>query len=172
MIDASLRATVLDSLQQLNREFGISIVYITHDLTTAYQISDNIIVLYRGSVAEVGDVGLVVRQPQHPYTRLLVGSIPLPDPKRRWTAEAAAALTVKGSGGARCKFVDRCPSASQVCVQGVPSLYQTADHRAAACFLYQGSPVLKAEEMDRIFIGSAAQRNGGRSGASGGAATA
>ena len=52
MVDASLRATILASLQRLNRELGISVVYITHDLTTAYQICDNIIVLYRGSVAE------------------------------------------------------------------------------------------------------------------------
>src|SRR5207253_11524585 len=60
------------------------IVYIRHDLTTAFQISDNIIVLYRGSVAEAGDVDLVVRQPRHPYTQLLIKSVPAPDPERRW----------------------------------------------------------------------------------------
>ena len=69
MIDASLRATVLGSLQRFKEEFGISIVYITHDLTTAYQIGDNIIVLYRGDVAEAGSVDAVVRNPSHPYTR-------------------------------------------------------------------------------------------------------
>ena len=61
MIDASLRATVLDDLRQLRDEFGISLVYITHDLTTAYQICDDIIVLYRGYVAEAGDVAQVVQ---------------------------------------------------------------------------------------------------------------
>ncbi len=76
MVDASLRATILDSLSELNRDYGISIIYITHDLTTAYQISDNIIVLYRGSVAEAGSVELAVKDPCHPYTQLLVGSIP------------------------------------------------------------------------------------------------
>src|SRR5215212_7266300 len=80
MVDASLRATILGSLRALNEEFGISLLYITHDLTTAYQISRNIVVLYRGGVAEVGDVEHVVKDPQHPYTRLLVGSIPLADP--------------------------------------------------------------------------------------------
>src|SRR5262249_30264572 len=80
MVDASLRATILGSLRKLTREFGISLVYITHDLTTAYQISQNIIVLYGGSVAEAGAVEQVVRAPMHPYTRLLVGSIPLPNP--------------------------------------------------------------------------------------------
>jgi peptide/nickel transport system ATP-binding protein len=63
MVDASLRATILASLAAMNRDRGISIVYITHDLATAYQISDTIVVLYRGSVAEVGDVELVVKRP-------------------------------------------------------------------------------------------------------------
>src|SRR6059058_177217 len=75
MVDASLRATILESLRKLHADFGISFLYITHDLTTAYQVSENIVVLYRGTVAEAGEVGLVVRDPQHPYTRLLVGSI-------------------------------------------------------------------------------------------------
>jgi ABC-type oligopeptide transport system ATPase subunit len=86
MVDASLRATILDSLRQLNRDYGMSIVYITHDLTTAFQISDNIIVLYRGSVAEAGDVDLVVQQPRHPYTQLLIQSVPEPDPNHPWGA--------------------------------------------------------------------------------------
>jgi peptide/nickel transport system ATP-binding protein len=86
MVDASLRATILDSLRQLNRDYGMSIVYITHDLTTAYQISDSIIVLYRGEVAEAGDVDLVVGQPRHPYTQLLISSVPEPDPAHPWGA--------------------------------------------------------------------------------------
>ncbi len=84
MVDASLRATILESLRQLHREFGISLLYITHDLTTAYQISENIIVLYRGEVAEAGDVELVVKEPQHPYTQLLIQSIPKADPDHPW----------------------------------------------------------------------------------------
>ena len=84
MVDASLRATILESLRQLHRDFGISLLYITHDLTTAYQISQNIIVLYRGAVAEAGDVDAVVKQPRHPYTQLLIQSIPQPDPSHRW----------------------------------------------------------------------------------------
>ena len=68
MVDASLRATILENLRQLNTEFGISIIYITHDLTTAYEISERIVVLYRGVVAEEGDVVPVVQEPEHPYT--------------------------------------------------------------------------------------------------------
>jgi ABC-type oligopeptide transport system ATPase subunit len=84
MIDASLRATVLGNLLQLKRQFGISLVYITHDLTTAYQISDRIIVLYQGDVVEAGDPEQIVRSPQHAYTQLLIRSIPEPDPDQPW----------------------------------------------------------------------------------------
>jgi peptide/nickel transport system ATP-binding protein len=84
MIDASLRATVLGNLLQLKRQFGISLIYITHDLTTAYQISDRIIVMHHGRVVEEGDPEQIVNRPQHPYTRLLIASIPEPDPERAW----------------------------------------------------------------------------------------
>ncbi len=112
MIDASLRATVLGSLQRLKEEFGISILYITHDLTTAFQIGDNIIVLYRGSVTEAGGVEEVVQQPSHPYTQLLVGSIPNPDPDHPWAAEDDAAFAGQKRGEVqRASSSDRCPVA-------------------------------------------------------------
>ncbi len=100
MVDASLRATILDSLGQLNREYGMSIVYITHDLTTAFQISDNIIVLYRGSVAEAGSVDLVVRQPRHPYTQLLIQSVPQPNPEHAWGSVQIHASEAEIANGA------------------------------------------------------------------------
>ena len=157
MIDASLRATVLDNLRQLNEEFGISIVYITHDLTTAYQISHNLIVLYGGSVMEAGDVQLVVGQPQHPYTKLLIGSIPLPDPNRRWSGEApASALGKQAADGRGCKFADRCPHAFSLCLEKAPPLFQTDQHRAAACYLYQDHSSIRSEEMDKVFVQRAA----------------
>ena len=151
MIDASLRATVLGSLQRLKEEFGISIIYITHDLTTAYQIGDNIIVLYRGGVAEAGRVDLVVRQPNHPYTRLLVNSIPVPNPDHPWPAEAGPALANQKRGHTFCRFAERCPAAMSKCYQTAPPLFQTEPQRVAACFLYEGTPVVKTEEMDRVF---------------------
>lgn len=90
MVDASLRVTVLGNLLQLKRDYGISLIYITHDLATAYQISDRIIVLHRGEVVESGDPEQVVKHPEHPYTKLLISSIPLPDPARPWGSEAPA----------------------------------------------------------------------------------
>ncbi|MGH2562830.1 MAG: ABC transporter ATP-binding protein [Thermomicrobiales bacterium] len=84
MVDASLRVTVLANLLQLKQQFGISLIYITHDLATAYQISDRIIVLHGGSVVEAGDPEQVIKHPEHPYTKLLIDSIPQPDPDRPW----------------------------------------------------------------------------------------
>jgi oligopeptide/dipeptide ABC transporter ATP-binding protein len=170
MIDASLRATVLENLRQLNEEFGIFIIYITHDLTTAYQISDNIIVLYQGSVAEAGDVELVVKQPQHPYTQLLIGSIPLPDPDRQWGEEIPAPAGGQEAGnGTGCKFAARCPHAFAPCLEEAPPLFRTSPHRAAACYLYQEHAPMRREEMDQVFVRkSGAPRMGaGQSSASG-----
>ena len=88
MIDASLRVTVLGNLLQLKRQFGISLIYNTHDLTTAYQISDRIMVMYRGNMVEQGDPDQIVAHPRHPYTRLLINSIPEPDPDHAWADDA------------------------------------------------------------------------------------
>lgn len=124
MVDASLRATILGSLRQLNHERGISIIYITHDLATAYQVADNIIVLYRASVAEAGGVERVVKAPQHPYTRLLIASIPQVSTDRGWLSEQEAKQrTVVGNAG--CKFLARCPVAMPICHQSVPPLFRT-----------------------------------------------
>ncbi len=84
MLDASLRFNILETLKSLHDEFGMSILYITHDLTTAYEVAENIIVLYRGRVAEIGEVETIIHHPEHPYTQLLISSIPSPDPDNRW----------------------------------------------------------------------------------------
>ena len=152
MVDASLRATILESLMKLKREMGISLLYITHDLTTAYQISDNIYILYRGSVAEVGSVEQVIKDPQHPYTRLLVSSIPLPDPDHHWGGEGelerkAAATKSAGKALTGCKFANRCPFVMSECHTKQPPLYRTNDDRAVACYLYKESPVVTGSEM-------------------------
>jgi oligopeptide/dipeptide ABC transporter ATP-binding protein len=153
MVDASLRATILDSLRKLTRELNVSVVYITHDLTTAYQISENIIVLYRGSVAEAGEVGLVVKQPKHPYTQLLVSSIPRPDPDHTWEMEQGASeVGRQADTSVACRFADRCPFAMAICLEKPPPLFQTDQHRAAACYLYQEAPVLATEQMDAVFV--------------------
>ena len=157
MIDASLRATVIESLRDLNRRFGISLIYITHDLTTAYQVSENIVVLYRGAVAEAGDVEHVVKEPEHPYTRLLIGSIPQPDPKHPWGTKDKVPRAA-GSGGVGrlgCHFADRCPHVMTICREKAPPLFQTAPHRATACYLYSDAPVAASGKLNEIFVAPA-----------------
>ncbi len=84
MVDASLRSSILDAMLRLKREFGISFLYITHDLSTAAEVSDEIVVLHRGRAVERGPIRRVIEAPQDPYTRLLIASIPVPDPAVRW----------------------------------------------------------------------------------------
>ena len=152
MVDASLRATILDNLKSLAREYGVSILYITHDLVTAYQISDNILVLYRGSIAEAGHAAPVVQHPEHPYTQLLMQSIPLPDPDRSWPrAQKASEVGEGASNAAGCKFARRCPMAMAICLERHPPLFQTGRERATACYLYQDSPELTAPSIDAVF---------------------
>jgi oligopeptide/dipeptide ABC transporter ATP-binding protein len=153
MVDASLRATILDSLRSLTRDFGVSLIYITHDLITAYQISDNIVVLYRGSVAEAGGAEPIVQSPEHPYTRLLIGSIPQPDPDRSWVPEQdPSAVGRRANPAAGCKFANRCPHAMEMCLERHPSLYQTDGQRVAACYLYREAPVLADAHLDGVFV--------------------
>ena len=143
MVDASLRATILESLRKLNREFGISIIYITHDLTTAYHVGHDIVILYRGSIAEAGDVAQVIKNPQHPYTQLLVNSIPWPDLNRKW--QETATVVAKEATNYQtltqgCKFADRCPQVMPVCRERPPQPVQIEPGHTAACHLYEPTP--------------------------------
>jgi peptide/nickel transport system ATP-binding protein len=138
MLDASLRAMVLDIMMKLKQDFGISILYITHDLSTAYQISDNLCILYQGSVAERGKATAVIETPRHPYTQLLVESIPVPNPRFKW--QGRVDLPPEQELGtavlAGCKFADRCPHVMAACHQAPPSLVQVAEGQLASCYLY------------------------------------
>lgn len=154
MIDASLRATILESLSLLNREVGIPIMYITHDLTTAYQITDNIVVLYQGSVTEAGDVDLIIKTPQHPYTRMLIGSIPFPDPDSTWGGQELSARVSEASDRTHpgCKYADRCPLVMPICRDSPPPLFRTDEHRAVACYLLRESgAVLEGADVAKVF---------------------
>ena len=138
MVDASLRATILETLRNLQRDHGVSIIYITHDLTTAYHIAKSIIVLYRGSVMEAGGVDTVIKQPQHPYTRLLVDSIPWPNLDQRWGAHQIKAREA-GASTAGCPFLPRCPAAMEICTTQ-PPFFEIDEHHTASCYLYAEQP--------------------------------
>ena len=154
MVDASLRATILESLRTLNRDLGISILYVTHDLTTAYQICENIIVMYRGAVVEAGAVEQVIKEPKHPYTQLLVESIPQMSTVRNWEREEEEA-TMRSVDEAResqgCKFADRCPAVMEKCWHEQPPLYQVDEKRVARCFLHEDAPRLDNSDIATTF---------------------
>ena len=138
MIDVSLRAIILDILVSLKKEFGISFLYITHDLSTALQISDEILIMYKGSIVESGEVATVIQNPKHPYTQLLVQSIPIPDPQQKWTGtlELTSKMDEDEKTNSGCKFYDRCPAAFALCKTAQPALFNLDRDHKAACYLY------------------------------------
>jgi len=151
MVDASLRANILETLQTLHDDYGVSIIYITHDLTTAYHIAKSIMVLYRGTVMEAGDVDQIIKNPQHPYTRLLIDSIPWPDLSRRWgETEIKANEADLFDIGAGCKFYARCPYAMEKC-KTLPPLYRLNNQQAASCYLYDQQPQIEWERLSELF---------------------
>lgn len=148
MVDASLRASILETLRNLQREYGVSIIYITHDLTTAYHIARSIIVLYRGAVMEAGDVDAVIQNPQHPYTRLLIDSIPWPNLEQSWGAHPIMAREASQTDGG-CPFLGRCPSAMEQC-KSVPALHRVGAYQTASCHLYKDKPELASKRLSEL----------------------
>ena len=154
MVDASLRATILRSIRDLNRDFGISVIYITHDLTTAYQMCDNIIVMYRGTVAESGSIEEVIQNPRHPYTQLLIDSVPQPDPKAAWGEEDDESVERADESSTvtdQCQFAPRCRFAMDECTVSAPPLRVIGPHQLASCFLYNDSPVVEDPDIGNSF---------------------
>ena len=149
MVDASLRASILETLRNLQRDHGVSIIYITHDLTTAYHIAKSIIVLYRGGVMEAGDVDQVIKSPQHPYTRLLVDSIPWPNLERRWGTDTIKARESTAVVAGSCPFMSRCPEAMEIC-KSQPPLFQINRTQAAACYLHDKFGKVGPEKLSEL----------------------
>jgi peptide/nickel transport system ATP-binding protein len=139
MVDASLRSMILDIMLRMRDENGISFLYITHDLSTAYQICDDIHIFYRGAQVENGPVTEVLTSPRHPYTQLLLESIPQPDPAQRWaeTIPPAAAENEGDTGDNACPFYPRCPQRFDQCRNQRPAARSvTSPEHAAACHHY------------------------------------
>ncbi len=150
MVDASLRANILETLRGLQKDYGVSIIYITHDLTTAYHIANSIVVLYRGEVMEAGDVDKVIKNPQHPYTKLLIDSIPWPDINRRWgETEIKVRESDLSEKSAGCKFSSRCPFVMDKCKQS-PPLFRLSEHQAASCYLYEQNPTIDPGKLSDL----------------------
>ncbi|MEM2260719.1 MAG: ABC transporter ATP-binding protein [Candidatus Methanomethylicaceae archaeon] len=136
MIDASLRMSIVNLFKELTKRFNVCIIYITHDLATAYYVSDNIAIMLRGSIVELGSVDKVLGNPLHPYTRLLLKSIPEPTLESHWDEEIKLSTIeqkeffIKG-----CKFIGRCSEARDICLQAEPP-ENIVDDRIVKCHIY------------------------------------
>jgi len=121
MVDASLRMSIVNLFKKLKDELEVSVLYITHDLATAYYVSDRIAIMFRGNIVEMGPVEQVLMNPKHPYTKLLRESIPEADPKKRWSKTVTLSeLEHEEYLRKGCKFAGRCPDAKERCKSIVP----------------------------------------------------
>jgi peptide/nickel transport system ATP-binding protein len=143
MVDASLRAMILDIMLRLRDDHNISFLYITHDLSTAYQIGDEIYLLYQGSIAERGDTISVIENPKHPYVQQLIDSIPVPHPDHKWEGQISLPddEELRATADSGCRFYPRCPQRMDHCLTAMPSMFETGgDNHRAACYLYEDNP--------------------------------
>jgi len=142
MVDASLRAMILDIMLRLRDEHGISFLYITHDLSTAYQIGDDIYLLYQGSTAERGKTVSVIENPRHPYAQQLIGSIPVPDPDEKWDSDISLPddEQLRAHADSGCRFYPRCGQRMDRCLEAQPALLPVSEaNHEAACYLYEST---------------------------------
>jgi oligopeptide/dipeptide ABC transporter ATP-binding protein len=135
MLDVSVRAGILRLLRRLVTEGGMAMVFITHDLSIAGSICDNLAVMYRGRFVEYGPALDVLRQPIHPYTAALIAAVPLPDPTIRAQPLPARLLAGAGVGvtGPGCRFHPRCELAVRQCEVEAPRLADVYPGHRVAC---------------------------------------
>ncbi len=133
MIDASMRMNVVNLFLSIKQEYKTSFLYITHDLATAYYISDFIAVMYRGCIVEFGAARNVLTNPKHPYTCLLLESIP--SVKVKWDRKqyVNADMETKEFQFEGCKFRNRCPLAKEICIHQRPPAVKKEDGREVYC---------------------------------------
>ncbi|MCL4395375.1 MAG: ABC transporter ATP-binding protein [Chloroflexi bacterium] len=130
MLDASTRIDVLNLLADLKAR-GLSILFITHDLSLAHYISEQAVILYRGCVAEMGETDKIFDHPRHPYTQMLMASVPRLD--KKWDdgkVDLAAKPLLAPSG---CVYYDRCPIGDAACTRDLPPLVETETGHVVAC---------------------------------------
>jgi len=135
-LDVSIRSQILKLLLELKRDLGLTYLYITHDLATAYYVADRIAVMYLGKIVELGPTEEVLGDPLHPYTKALISAIPIPDPKLSRTRER---LRIPGEPPnpieppPGCRFHPRCPYAREECSREEPVLQEIRPGHYVAC---------------------------------------
>ncbi|MCH2128056.1 MAG: ATP-binding cassette domain-containing protein [Pirellulaceae bacterium] len=137
-LDVSIQAQILNLLQELQDRFGLTYLFIAHDLSAVRHISDRIAVMYLGKVVELADRDKLYQQPQHPYTQALISAVPIPDPlveRRRQRVVLSGDVPSPMNPPTGCPFHTRCPLREERCEQQVPALRQVAEGHWAACHL-------------------------------------
>jgi len=134
MIDVSLRTAIIDLMLNLRKEFGLTYLFITHDLAVAKYISDRIAIMYLGKIVELGDKQAIFSSPMHPYTQALLLAVPVPDPERKrkeveLRGEVPSAINIPLG----CRFRTRCQYAEKGCKEKEPELIPASPNHYVAC---------------------------------------
>jgi oligopeptide/dipeptide ABC transporter ATP-binding protein len=138
-LDVTVQAQILELMKALQDQIGMSIMYITHDLGVIADIADDVVVMYLGMEMEYTDVRSIFHDPLHPYTRLLLKSIPRITKKARQRLDAIeGTVPIPLNLPDQCPFLDRCPEAMPgVCDQKAPELYEPKEGHLVRCYLYK-----------------------------------
>jgi peptide/nickel transport system ATP-binding protein len=134
-LDVSIQAQILNLLDDLKNEYGLTLVFIAHDLAVVKNISDRVAVMYLGKMCEISEADELYAHPAHPYTDLLLGSSPVPDP----SVDVGSIRVIEGelpspiSPPSGCRFRTRCPFATEICAEEEPLMREVADDHYVAC---------------------------------------
>ena len=139
MLDASLRMSIVNMFRKLKEDNEVSVIYITHDLATAFYAGDRIAVMLRGWIVEMGPTELVLGNPLHPYTQNLKTSIPSIKADAAWDEKIdLAVIETDEYTRTGCKFAGRCPAVMDICHDNIPPSVMH-EGRSVKCFLYDES---------------------------------
>lgn len=142
-LDVSVQAQILNLMKELQRQYGMSYVMVSHDLAVVYYMADTIAVMYLGKIVEIGDAESVFRSPAHPYTQGLLDAVPVPDP----LAARTRGVRVRGElpsaidPPSGCRFRTRCVNAQEICAQEEPRMRSFGERQEAACHFPMKAPV-------------------------------